>query len=391
MRIATVTDWDEIGGAARVAGELVARWKETSEVRRFVGSPNSRTGTSYSVSRGQGLLKRLGLHNVPPARGAYERLRGARLCRLLRDEAPDVINVHDVHHFSMPVERFMEMGDIAPVVWTLHNAWSCVREGDPIGSPGPGTDSKAVLCAKSWSDRDTFFDRLRDSRFHAATPSQWLGDLAINAGWPEDRVSVIPNGLDLDFFSPLDREFARQALSIPSDRTCLLFVAYAATTDPLKGYHLLDEALNQLQDRDDLFLLVVGGEEESRTASRWIRPLERNRVLLRLCYAAADCCVQPSLVESFGLVLAEAQAMEIPCVAFRVTACPEVVEDGETGLLAPECTSESLAGSIRRLLELDAAGRAQMGRAGRRRVQAVFDIRQQAERYCALFQELAGV
>lgn len=391
MRIATVTDLYETGGAARVACDLVSLWRSRGEVQRFVGTSDFKTGTSYSVRRGQGWLQRFGLHATPQAHQIYQRLRGARLYRLLRDANPDVINVHDIHQFTLPVERFLEISAIAPVVWTLHNAWSCVQDDDQVGEPPAGANSGQVICAASWKDRHYFLDRVGKNRFYAAAPSQWLAEIAVRAGWPEERVSVIPNGLDLEFFSALDRDFARQALNIPADKTCLLFVACDATTDRLKGYHLLDEAFRNLRDRNDLLLLVVGGDEEDRTPSRWILPFQQNRMLLRLYYAAADCCVLPSLVESFGLVLAEAQAMQKPCIAFDVGACREVVEDGETGFLAPQCTAESLVESIRKFLGLDEASRAAMGFAARRRAEARFSIRQQADKYYELFERVVGV
>jgi glycosyltransferase involved in cell wall biosynthesis len=76
--------------------------------------------------------------------------------------------------------------------------------------------------------------------------------------------------------------------------------------------------------------------------------------------------------EGFGLACAEAQAMALPVVATRVGGIPEVVADGESGLLVHERDQAALAGCIVRLLH-DPGLRERMGEAGRRRAKRCFD------------------
>jgi glycosyltransferase involved in cell wall biosynthesis len=89
-------------------------------------------------------------------------------------------------------------------------------------------------------------------------------------------------------------------------------------------------------------------------------------------YAALDVFLMPSLWEGFGLVLLEAMAQSLPVVGSRVSAIPEVVADGETGILCPPRDIEALAAALDGLLA-DADRRAAMGAAGHARLVTVFN------------------
>jgi len=102
-----------------------------------------------------------------------------------------------------------------------------------------------------------------------------------------------------------------------------------------------------------------------------------------------DLLVLPSLWEGFGLVLLEAMAAGRPVVASAVGPIPEVVADGETGLLVPPEDPAALADAIVRVL-LDADLAARLGGAGRRRVERFFGIERMVAQTDAVYQELLG-
>jgi glycosyltransferase involved in cell wall biosynthesis len=97
--------------------------------------------------------------------------------------------------------------------------------------------------------------------------------------------------------------------------------------------------------------------------------------------------VSPSLYEGFGLPAAEAQACGTPVIATTAGAFPEVIADGETGVLVQPGDARALADAIQSLLG-DPQRRAGMGVAGARRAQEQFSWRACAIRTAALYQEV---
>ena len=88
-------------------------------------------------------------------------------------------------------------------------------------------------------------------------------------------------------------------------------------------------------------------------------------------YSASQVAVTPSIYEGFGLPAAEAMACEVPVIATTAGGLPEVVKEGETGILVPPQDPHALAGAIKRLLE-DEPLRRRMGNNGRTRVERCF-------------------
>ncbi len=95
----------------------------------------------------------------------------------------------------------------------------------------------------------------------------------------------------------------------------------------------------------------------------------------------------PSLWEGFGLVFLEAMAQALPIVASQVSAIPEVVEDGVTGILVPPQNSDALAEAIKKLLDNPDLAQ-KLGAAGRERLETVFTPQRMIEQTAALYHEV---
>ena len=184
------------------------------------------------------------------------------------------------------------------------------------------------------------------------------------------RIAVVPCGVNLDLFRPIEKNEARQELGLREDDRILLFVG---RIEPLKGVDILLGAAAQLETEPDCFVLVIGGDSSARSGeTAHLRDLalelgigERVSFLgavdherLPLFYSAADVCVVPSFYESFGLVALEAMACGTPVVASRVGGLAGTVRDGETGYLIPWRCPEPFAERLELLLGNDELRRA---------------------------------
>ena len=104
-------------------------------------------------------------------------------------------------------------------------------------------------------------------------------------------------------------------------------------------------------------------------------------------YSAADIAVVPSMFEGFGLPAAEAMACEVPVIAFAAGALPELVADGETGILVPPADVTRLAAAIKKLVE-DKELRLKMAKAARKRVEQKCNWEQAAKQIIDVYQEV---
>jgi D-inositol-3-phosphate glycosyltransferase len=208
-------------------------------------------------------------------------------------------------------------------------------------------------------------------RLVAATPLEraqmvWL------YGADAAKIDVVPCGVDLDLFSPIPQDEAKQMLGLPLERCVILFVG---RIEPLKGIDTLLRAIALIAPempcwRDELAVVIIGGAPGAgiEQVSAELARLEQLRAELGIedlvtfqgakdqdklvyYYSAAEMTVMPSHYESFGMVALESMACGTPVVASKVGGLAFNVQDGQTGFLVPDGDAEMLASRIRQLLK----------------------------------------
>lgn len=219
--------------------------------------------------------------------------------------------------------------------------------------------------------------------------------LVTNEGFPEGRVGVIYNGIPL---RPLpDPETARAAvrreLRLDSPAVVVLQVA---RLDPLKDHATAVRALRGALTSGADLQLVLAGDGPALPALRElafaaglgdrVHFLGQRPDVPRLL-AAADVVLLTSLSEGIPLAVIEGMAAGLPVVATCVGGVPEVVVDGQTGLLAPAGDDGRLGGHLVGLAR-DPARRARMGQLGRERAVAAFSEDRMHAAYCQLYEEM---
>jgi glycosyltransferase involved in cell wall biosynthesis len=216
-------------------------------------------------------------------------------------------------------------------------------------------------------------------------------------GFAERRIHVLHNGIDVGLRpSTADRERARHGLGlVPDEFVC----GTVGRLDPVKHLTMLVEAHAALRSTGaSVHLVVVGGGAEQGALEQLVRRWGTadtvrfigHRDDVRNLLPALDVYVNCSLHEGISLTILEAMAAALPVIATRVGGNPEVVVDGETGLLVSTRATESLTQALVILMR-DAGKRQQMGDAGRRRVERAFDITQMVGEYRREYERLAGI
>jgi glycosyltransferase involved in cell wall biosynthesis len=220
-------------------------------------------------------------------------------------------------------------------------------------------------------------------------------------GIPEERLRVIPNGVDLVRFQPaLDWRAPRAELGYaPSD----LLLGMVARYSPVKDHATLLTAVAQLVRSgywpEYAKLLFVGGttfQEARDQVERQIRDLELESIVRAMgvtkeverVYAAVDWLVLPSRFEGFPNSILEGMACAKPAILSDAANAEGIIVEGETGFTFPAGDVLALAACLQKVFAIPAEQRVAMGRAARTRVEGGYSTGLMVRRFEQLYEEL---
>ncbi len=180
-------------------------------------------------------------------------------------------------------------------------------------------------------------------------------------------IGVVPCGVNLELFRPMDRETARRRLGFDNHEKIILYVG---RVEPLKGVDRLLEAMRCLRNEHGIKLVIVGGDDESEGEMERLKEISLKLGIqdsitfvglveqeeLPSVYSAADVCVIPSYYESFCLVPLESLACGTPVVMTGVGGARTIIQEGKNGYVVPDNRSELLAEKIELLLSRPEVG-----------------------------------
>ena len=319
--------------------------------------------------------------------------------RRVSELKPDVVHLHFVGAGTFPIDDYRLIQ--CPIVWTLHDMLAftggchytggCDRFCEKCGRcPILRSSSEEDLSRANWMRKKAGWANVE---LTLVSPSNWLADEARRSSLMSDRkVSVIPYGIDLGCFSPMDKQEARKTLGLSSGKFVIAFGA-ARLTDSRKGLDLLWEALQAFNERGGkgtCELLVFGSGGWNPPASsiniRNIGMIDDDRKLAAL-YSAADVFCAPSREENLANTALESLGCGTPVLAFRIGGFPDIIDHRRTGYLAEPFDVASLADGLDYLQSRHLAGEDFRG-ACRDRAERLFDGRINANRYIELYRTL---
>jgi glycosyltransferase involved in cell wall biosynthesis len=222
-----------------------------------------------------------------------------------------------------------------------------------------------------------------------ATVGQYGMSQVMNAADPAHwhKVVVLPLGVDIEAFRP--KGTRQRELDEP-----FRLLSVGRLSAP-KGYPILIEAMVLLRARGRNVRLTLVGEGPERAALEALIALHGLANGVRLAgacnhdrlteyYESSDAFILSSFLEGVPVVLMEAMAMELPCVATWITGIPEIIDKDVEGLLVPPASAAALADAVERLME-DPEGARRLGTAARRKVLAKYNLACNVERLAQEF------
>jgi glycosyltransferase involved in cell wall biosynthesis len=225
-------------------------------------------------------------------------------------------------------------------------------------------------------------------------PSATCQTELLEAGFPAERIHVVPNGVDISLFCPDPTPAPGKPPSVGEGRAVL----FTGRLIEAKGLlELVDAWPLLLREVPDAHLVLVGsGPLEVELRQRAVLPPLAGRVHLtgevpdvRPYLLAATAFVFPSWAEGLPNALLEAMAIGLPCVATDIGPIADAAINGEEALLVPVRSPQELAVALAKILTQPALA-VRLGRAARKRVEAEFSLEHEVDALEALYRELTA-
>jgi glycosyltransferase involved in cell wall biosynthesis len=312
----------------------------------------------------------------------------------------DVINVH--LESGMGLVPFLTASKSrAKIVTTLHTSYLCERRsihrllGFRKEHAHPIIDEYAVkYLLTPIKYLGTYIDCAFSDRI-VAVSARTAEECKVDYKIPEEKMSVIHNGVDLtEFNSQIDRTRIRNKFSL-GEKPMILAVGCSTIGKGIP--FLLRSMVDVVAQLPDAKLIVVGSRRYKDQMQSLAKDLgiQHNVIFPGLVthneipfyYAACDIVAVPSIYEAFPLVVLEAMASGRPVVASRVGGIPEAIETDSNGILFKVGDVSQLTSALISLLG-DECLRAKMGREARLTAETRYDWKKIADRYLAEFESL---
>ncbi len=297
------------------------------------------------------------LFEYPP----YSLALTSKMVDVARFEDLDLLHVHyAVPHATSAVlaRQILDQHELSiPVVTTLHGTDITIVGQDPSFAPVVNysiNQSDGVTAVSAYLRRET------ENHFNIKRP-----------------IEVIPNFIDTERFTRMNKEHFKQALCPEGEKV----MVHVSNFRPVKRAGDVVHVFHRLrQEGLPVKLLFVGDGPDRDTTQRLARDLGVYSDIRFLgkqepveeILSIADVFVIPSGSETFGLAALEAMACSVPVVSSDIGGLPELNVEGETGFLCPLGDIDVFTERIRRIL-LDEELQSRMGAAARKRAEDVFD------------------
>jgi glycosyltransferase involved in cell wall biosynthesis len=287
--------------------------------------------------------------------------------------------IHDNQSLSYGLLGIVRNG--YPTVATIHHPITVDRDAEIEAAEGWLRRMKA----RRWYAFLTMQKRVSRRISHIITVSNSSrADIGREFRIPNERFRVVPNGINLDCFFPLN------GIQRADD---LILVTNSADS-PLKGLRYLLEAVAEIRGKREIRLVVIGKPKTDGVIERLVAELSLGDTVrftgriaqeeIARLYAEATMAVIPSLYEGFGMPAGEAMACGVPVISTSGGALPEVV--GDAGILVPPADKSALREAILALLN-DPERRRRLGEAGLARVKNSLTWRHAAQKTVEVYRE----
>ncbi len=316
-----------------------------------------------------------------------------------RFRSVDIVHYHLIHTGFFSLASLPLLTWLKPSIWTLHDPWAitghCLHPYDcERWKIGCGECPRLETPIAMKRDRTALMWKTKKILYHASqievvVASKWMFNMIEKSPlFSGSRLHLIPFGLDLSVFRPLDSQNAKKQLGVfPGS----IVITFRATNIEYKGLSFIKECLHRLKTENPICLLTFNDRgllDEFRGRYQIIDLGWVNDVDLSVkAYNATDIFLMPSTAEAFGMMAVEAMACGKPVIVFNGTALPEVIFAPQGGIAVPCRDVDALLRVLERLIDR-AEERLQLGQNALNFARQHYDIKSHVDRMIDLYRDL---
>ena len=273
---------------------------------------------------------------------------------------PDIIHLHNLHGYYINVPALFKyiIENNKKVVWTLHDMWAftghsgtcdmynCEKWKTGCGNCPAYRDYPASLRDKSLHNfvwKENLFAKVNDMTI--VTPSKWLAGLVKQSFLKDKKIEVIPNGIDIQQFSPLKNDFKK----LYGIQDKILLMGCATSWGESKGLFDFYKLAENLDKRFQIVLVGLNKKQISDLPNN-ILGIERTNSVKELTqiYSAADVFVNLTYADNFPTVNLEALACGTPVITYKTGGSAECLAENNG-----KCFKKGDLDSIIKFLEFE--------------------------------------
>ena len=314
----------------------------------------------------------------------------------------DLIHLHLIQNNWFSILMLPIISRIKPTVLTLHNPWDmtghCIH---PIECERWKTGcGKCPHLKRQWSlliDTSSFLWKVKRYIFSKSNIT-----LVVASGWMRQHMKnspilshlpchLIPFGLDINIYKPLDKKTSKKRLGI-SEQAIVLCFRNPKRKEGFKGMPWLIEALKQLNTNNkEVYLLILESDRnlnclKDKYKIKTMNWLKKDKDVVT-ALNAADIFIMPSIAESFGMMAIEAMACGTPVITTNSTPTANLVEAPKGGLAVPPKNSKALMDAINKLI-FNEELRKKMSVQGRKIVEEKYSFDRYIKEHLILYEKI---
>lgn len=322
--------------------------------------------------------------------------------KYIKKNNPDLVHLHWINGGFLNIATIAKINKL--LIWTFHDMWpACGTEHYLENSYRykEGFQQDIVQHKYSIFDINRFIYKKKIKHWKniknlvIVCPSKWLSNkIKESFVFKDKRIETIYNGIDLDFFKPLNKSSIRKSLKLSVNKKIILFGIANNVNNVRKGSDFLLEIfkiLSTIYNPQNIEILIFGGYNKKINISGYdviyLGNLANPEELVKY-YALSDIFLLPSREDNLPNTAIESIACGTPVIGFDVGGVSEIISHGYNGYLIEPFNTNAFALSIKKILEMDNKEYLNLSKNSRSTAKDKFDIKIMANKYVQLYHEI---